>query len=279
MDVGAALRDARERRGLSLNQLSHATKISVTSLRAIESDRMDTLPGGIFTRGFVRAYAREVGLDPEDTIRRYLRECEPTDIVQAASPGIRNTRPDHACTAAGEMDRDQAERRAARVQWLLIAVLLVVSVVGSYTLAWWRSPLSRSALPVPHPGDAIARSSSPPSSPAADAAAHRETATTGSRELSSTVPTDRDVLYVDIRPQGVCWLSATSDGTRVMHRLMQPGEQQTIDVRDEVVLRVGDAAAFAFAINGMSGRLLGRAGEAVTVHITRQNYREFLSPE
>jgi hypothetical protein len=57
---------------------------------------------------------------------------------------------------------------------------------------------------------------------------------------------------------------------------MQPGEQQTIEVHDEVVLRVGDPAAFAFSINGMAGRSLGRAGEAATVHITKENYREFL---
>jgi hypothetical protein len=48
-------------------------------------------------------------------------------------------------------------------------------------------------------------------------------------------------------------------------------------VHDEVVLRIGDPAALAFSINGMAGRSLGRAGGAVTVHVTRQNYREFLS--
>jgi len=279
MNVGAALRDARERRGLSLDQLSQATKISVTTLGAIESNRIDKLPGGIFTRGFLRAYAREVGLDPEDTIQRYLRECEPvSDIVEVARPGTDEARLGHAPAVRGEMDRDEAERRPVRVQWLLGAVVLVISLVGYYTFAWWRAPASRTALPVPRPADAIdiMRSSSPAPSPRADGATRRETATAGSREPSSAVATDGDVLHVDIRSQGVCWLSATSDGTRVVYRLMQPEEQQTIEVRDEVVLLVGDPAAFAFSINGMSGRSLGRAGEAVTVHITRQNYREFL---
>lgn len=278
MDVGAALRDARERRGLSLDQLSHATKISVTILGAIESNRIDKLPGGIFTRGFLRAYAREVGLDPEDTIQRYLREREPvTDIVEVARPGTDEARPGHAPAVRGEMDRDEAERRPVRVQWLLGAVVLVISLVGYYTFAWWRAPASRTALPVPRPADAIdiTRPSSPAASPRADGATRRETATAGSREPTRAVAAD-GVLHVDIRPQGLCWLAASSDGTRVVYRLMQPGEQQTIEVHDEVVLRVGDPAAFAFSINGMSGRSLGRAGEAVTVHITTQNYREFL---
>jgi hypothetical protein len=85
------------------------------------------------------------------------------------------------------------------------------------------------------------------------------------------------LLHLDVRSQGPCWLSATVDGMRAVYRLMQPGEQQAIEVHDEVVLRIGDPAAFAFSINGMAGRSLGRAGGAVTVHITRQNYREFLS--
>jgi cytoskeleton protein RodZ len=65
MDVGAVLRDAREQRGLSLDQLAQATKIRVTVLQAIETNRGEKLPEPIFLRGFVRAYAREVGLNPQ----------------------------------------------------------------------------------------------------------------------------------------------------------------------------------------------------------------------
>jgi cytoskeleton protein RodZ len=274
MDVGAALRAARERRGLSLDQLSHTTKISVRILGAIESNRIDKLPGGIFTRGFLRAYAREVGLDPEDTIQRYLSEWEPVpDIVEVARPGRDEARPWHAPAVRREMDRDEAERRSVRLQWLL--GVLVISLVY---FGWWRAPAPRTALPDSPPADAIAitKPSSPAASPGADDATRRETAAAESREPSSALATDGDVLHVDIRAQGVCWVSATADGRRVVYRLMQPGEQQTLEMRDAIVLRVGDPAAFAFSINGMSGRSLGRAGEAVTVHVTRQTYREFL---
>jgi cytoskeletal protein RodZ len=277
MDVGAMLRDARERRGLSLDELSRRTKISVTILGAIENNRMEKLPGGIFTRGFLSAYAHEVGLDPKDTVRRYLGQFEPV-TVELARPGTGDARPEHARAARGQMDREEAERRAVRVQWLLGAVVLVIGLVGYCTFAWWRAPASRTALPVPQPASVVERSSSPALSPTTDGAAPRETATAGSPEPTRAVATDRDALHVDIRPQALCWLSAPSDGTRVVYRLMQPGEQQTIEVHDEAVLRVGDPAAFAFSINGMSGHLLGRAGEAVTVHISRQNYREFLRP-
>lgn len=279
MDVGAALRDARERRSLSLDQLSRTTKISVTILRAIEQNRMDRLPDGIFLRGFLRAYAREVGLNPEDTVRRYLGQFEPViDIIEVPKPGTDEARSEHGHAVRGAIDQDEAGRQAARVQRLVGIAVLVISLVGYYTFARWASA-PPTTLPLSRPPPSaieIARSSSPAGSSTAAAAARNEGATAGSPEPTTAVATGGDLLHVDIRPHGLCWLSATVDGTRVVYRLLQPGEPRTIEVHDEAVLQVGDPEAFAFSINGMAGRSLGPAGKAVTVHITRQNYREFL---
>lgn len=273
MDVGGALRDARERRGLSLDQLARATKIRVTTLQAIETNRREKLPEAIFLRGFVRAYAREVGLNPEDTVRQYLGQFEPVaEIVERAGPGTVDARREQTRGTQGATDHDEAERRVTRVQWLGL-VILVISVVAYYTIAWRPAP-----APLSSPAGAIeiARSASPGGSPTAATAARVEAATTGSGELTVAGATEGDLLHLDVRSQGLCWLSATVDDARAVYRLMQPGEQHTIEVHDDAVLRVGDAAAFAFSINGMEGRSLGRPGEAVTVHITKQNYREFL---
>src|SRR5919112_5208946 len=69
---GAKLREARERRGVSLRQIANATKISVGALEALERNDFSRLPGGIFSRAFVRSYAVEVGLDPDATIQEFL---------------------------------------------------------------------------------------------------------------------------------------------------------------------------------------------------------------
>ncbi len=73
-DFGGKLRQARERRGVSLRQIAGSTKISVASLDALERNDLSRLPGGIFSRAFVRSYALEVGLDPEETVREFV-EC------------------------------------------------------------------------------------------------------------------------------------------------------------------------------------------------------------
>jgi hypothetical protein len=152
-------------------------------------------------------------------------------------------------------------------------------LVGSYAFVQWWAAASSTALSFPRPPAGaieIAGSSSPAVAVTAAAAGRPETATAGSLEPTRTAAPEEDLLHVDIRPQGLCWVAATVDGTRIIYRLMPPGEQQTIDVREEVVVRIGDPAALTFSINGMEGRSLGRAGAAVTVHVTRQNYREFL---
>jgi transcriptional regulator with XRE-family HTH domain len=86
-DVGATLREARERRGLSLRQISNSTKIAMMTLEALERNDIARLPGGIFSRSFVRAYAVEVGLEPEVMIEQFMSQF-PQDSVTAGHPII-----------------------------------------------------------------------------------------------------------------------------------------------------------------------------------------------
>src|SRR5437867_13203656 len=84
-DFGGRLREARERRGMSLRQIANTTKISVAVLEALERNDVSRLPGGIFGRAFVRSYAVEVGLDPERTIQDFIAQF-PHDSIVAGHP-------------------------------------------------------------------------------------------------------------------------------------------------------------------------------------------------
>ena len=86
-DFGGTLRSARERKGISLRHIANATKISMGALESLERNDFDRLPGGIFSRSFVRAYAQEVGLDPDQTVADFLKEAgetfePPSQIVE-----------------------------------------------------------------------------------------------------------------------------------------------------------------------------------------------------
>ena len=83
-DVGAWLRAARERSGLSLRQIADSTKLSVRTLDLLERNRVSQLPGGIYRRSIVRAYAGEIGLDPEATLRTFLAHHPQDDDTMIA---------------------------------------------------------------------------------------------------------------------------------------------------------------------------------------------------
>ena len=84
-DFGSRMRHTREQRGVSLRQIAQTTKLSVSALEALERNDISRLPGGIFSRAFVRSYAAEIGIDPEDTVRDFLAQF-PHESVPGAGP-------------------------------------------------------------------------------------------------------------------------------------------------------------------------------------------------
>src|SRR5436190_14727922 len=119
-DVGSKLRAARERRGLSLRQIAAQTKISVGVLEALERNDISRLPGGIFSRAFVRAYAVEVGLDPEKTVRDFLGEFP---------DGVGATQVDHRASERIEFAEPTGLSRLGELARLNTGRLAVASVV------------------------------------------------------------------------------------------------------------------------------------------------------
>lgn len=148
MDIGATLRSARERRRLSLDQLSRVTKISTTALGALEHNELHKLPPPIFARGFVRAYAREVGLDVEEMVREFSAQLEPhPDDVGGADQGERIDASDRV----GDVEGQDQWHRGVLVR--LLSLSLVLAVVGVLFGAYRGSPTS------PGGGEAVAQSS------------------------------------------------------------------------------------------------------------------------
>ena len=81
---GKSLAREREARGISLEDISGYTKIGVRMLKAIEAERFDQLPGGIFNKSYVRQYARYLGLDEEQVASDYLQAA--ASISEVANP-------------------------------------------------------------------------------------------------------------------------------------------------------------------------------------------------
>jgi cytoskeleton protein RodZ len=92
-DFGSRMRHVREQRGVSLRQIAQTTKLSVSALEALERNDISRLPGGLFSRAFVRSYAAEIGTDPEATVRDFLSQFPHESVTGAGSsaPGDRQS--------------------------------------------------------------------------------------------------------------------------------------------------------------------------------------------
>jgi transcriptional regulator with XRE-family HTH domain len=253
MDVGMELRRARERRGISLQQLSQTSKISLRALNAIEADDIAALPAPVYTKAFVKTYARETGLDADDVAQRYMAQFEP----EASDPA------EIAPVSAPADDRHDLQvyvhailQRGRGTAALVLGMLALVVFLASRTERQPSSAAeSRGRTPVMTAG-------LPP------AAAPQPVATSGT--------TSARVLHIEIAPTAPCWVQAVVGGERRFAATLNPGDRRTLDAV-EVTLRVGDPAAFAFTIDGKRARVAGTPGRAVSVRIGSDNYSQFVA--
>ncbi|MBZ5556852.1 MAG: DUF4115 domain-containing protein [Acidobacteriia bacterium] len=276
-DFGKTLREARERRGVTLRQIANSTKLSVSQLEALERNDIARLPGGIFSRGIVRSYATEVGLDPEKAIQDFIAHFSHDEAVTAGHPTSEQNEDNEAL----ESDR----RMAGTFLWLLgVSVPIAAGVL--YFSFVGRRPV---AVAKPPAAEARAAESKPAEPPPVAAAAAETTPAAAPGAATDTVPPPappadvpapavaiEDRLTVGLSVKRPCWVSASVDGQRVIERLLAAGTQQTLDVKRELVLTAGDAGAIAVTLNGADAKPLGKSGEVVTTRFTTANFKDFL---
>jgi cytoskeletal protein RodZ len=115
-DFGLRMRHIREQRGVSLRQIAQTTKLSVSALEALERSDISRLPGGLFSRAFVRSYAAEIGADPEETVREFLAQF-PHESVTGVGPHLQAD------------DRSRGKRFVAGAMMIAATVVVVVGVI------------------------------------------------------------------------------------------------------------------------------------------------------
>jgi cytoskeletal protein RodZ len=320
--VGAKLKKARERRGISLRQVADSTKISVSVLQALERDDISYLPGGVVGRGFVRSFAAAVHLDPEAIVAEFVTQF-PSDSINDGYPAAArvesNERPEprasevaitiHPWQPSLPLRLAAAGATAALVVYLGLAVTKTsprwAEIQGNVITAATRladNAIGTSAEPPARPAApevpvaVVANESTgagvPPdegsgSEPAAVAVSQPAVATPASpergepaagvkTEAAPAAPPLQEPLKVMLSATSASWLIASVDGKKTINRLMEAGEQETLEARRELVLTAGNAGAIEMALNGAAAKSLGAAGATATVRVNRANLGNFL---
>ena len=251
---GENLRREREARGISLDEISETTKISVRLLQAIENEEFDRLPGGVFNVNFVRQYARQVGLD-EDRIVGDFRAmtAEPEEAAVVQRPGTSS--PEWTVPSSPEYEWDRERRNRMRA-WGTMGLAAVALAAATFLVVRNSAPPPPASAPSPAPV------TPPQSAPAPTAEAKPEP------PPPAPPPEPVAPIRVELQASDAVWVSAVADGKTAFVATLQPDQRREATAHERLRLRVGNAGALKITLNGEEQPAIGPVGFPRTVIFT-----------
>ena len=257
-------------------------------LQALEEDNFNQLPGGIFNRGFVRAYSRFVGLDEDQTIADYMQASgdAPPASTETVSPGDgsrENAAPEDVTRENKDRDRDKVSRLEAsadapprQLPWGVFAGALLVVALA---LSFWSHRRRE------HMRQAVRPNSAASATQQSGQASGSDLPTTGSPTTSSPArvsapsaapKTSHDLapaspaaipgeFTVVIQAREESWTTITADGKTISSELLPAGSERVVRGRKEITVRTGNAGAVDFRFNEKKVDVGGDYGEVKTV--------------
>ncbi len=237
--LGQELKQEREKRGISLEEISRVTRISLRFLQAIENDNFELLPGGFFNRAFLRAYLRYLGLDEGSFISRY-------ESLYSKKEALLNK----------SKDREWLHRHFPWAKIFLALFFLAAGFGFLYLVFQMR--------PKPEPLINRARIVEPVILPPALI-----------EEKKPAFPPNEINLKINFQER--TWIQVYVDGSKKLDGIKNPGDAFETTATKELLIHLGNAGGITYMLNGFKGKRLGRSGDVVkNIHITLENIKDFL---
>lgn len=257
---GEELRKHREQRQVSLASISEITRISEKMLESIEAGKFSVVPQA-YIRAFLRAYARAIGLDGDEALRRY--DAVNQEIRTAAEEWVNRGK-----TPPAKLERsvEDTVARTPGVSFpsILVAVIALVAVAAVIYLVNRGEP-----LPTQEPLSKVPF----------DRAIHESEAAVSQPETAPPLVVQAapvaDSLRLEITTTDSVWVSLVIDAARKGEYLFPAGRVRTWAAKDQFVISMGNAAAATFKLNGKDLGALGKRGAvARNVLITQSGVQQ-----
>jgi cytoskeleton protein RodZ len=240
LTFGEELRRERLIRGVSLEEISASTKISVRLLTALESSNVARLPAPVFTRGFIRSYSRHLGLDPDEMVNAYLADLKPGKGGDGGSK-------------KGRLRSRFLRGRRAAASTIVVSVTAILLLLGLIA-----RPQRRSASTIPLVQRRVAAVSfknvavSPGPAPSIQEE-HAAEPTKPASGVSMVLQFEQD-----------SWTEVTTaDGRPIFSGMSRRGTSQRFESQDGFRLTLGNAGGVRVTIDGRPLEPLGAAGQVV----------------
>jgi len=295
--IGDTLRRERQRRNLDLPEIAGKLKISSRFLEAMEHDDFAKLPGGVFTKSFVRQYADFLGLDADEMAAEVGHVMEPEPVLPEMSGKHKPDVPGIELEMGEERWQSVRERPVALPSWLRAGMLLVTLMVVCSGVYWWfqrphhpvlahevsppkPAAVAQPVIPVSQPvqtppAPAPSTVSPPPSTQASAEPTPTPTPTPAAAnpDVPNLAPNPNATVRVGITADEAVWVRADVNGKYQFSGTLQPHETRSIDADGQVILRLGNAGGVTITLNGKPVGAVGPKGQVRTVQFTSGGFQ------
>jgi cytoskeletal protein RodZ len=265
--IGAALRRARDQRGLTLDAVATLTKINRKHLESIESGDRSAIPGGFFYKSFVRQYAAALSAGNPDLV-------EDIEGLLAAeqTPGPPVARDEEVIKVMSAMPlQERASWNPSAASYAIFLVLALIGCSGLY--AWWHrtqqahaSADSRLRSPV-----VFEKTEAPKPQPQKSAEVQREAPAPPSEPATVTSNPDQKIS-LEVTANEEAWFSLNADGKTLFSGVLQAGQTKTFAARENARIKIGNAGGLDIKFNGKSTGPIGPKAQVRTVVFTPDKF-------
>ena len=277
---GARLKREREKRKITLDDISVATKIAPRFLVALESDQFDQLPGGIFNKGFVRSYASHLGLDENQTI---------ADFVAASAPVVPEAPLEETPVLASLADHVPQSRIKSKsandgLPWGMFALVLLAFAFGfslwgfhsrekpSPRIALVSTPAPSSPAPAPsvvEPEPVAKPVTTETASSVAQSPSTEPVASSPAVAVPPSTPQDAadsaGEFQVLVKAREDSWVAITADGKKIVQDTLAAPAERAVAAHNQVVIKTGSVGALEISFNGKKLAAQGRVNQVKTL--------------
>jgi cytoskeleton protein RodZ len=288
--LGQELKRRREERNISLREVSESTHLGMRFLQAIEADDFGMLPGALYARSFIRAYARCVGMNEEEAIAKYRKQVQ---IEESPEPQF--------------APREYASEPSSRMIYVGGALLLlgVIGIGGIITTYLERRQNNTATTPstINATNNVPINSASSPNSPTTGTSPAATNASTNSvtnpesatnnaattnvaanNAVETAPPADpaslpTETLTLTLKTSGESWVRVyTDDAANSQTVTVKPGQTQEFKAQSKMKVTIGNLPAVQVAINGQPAKLPSVNGLVVAnALISLENYRDYIA--
>lgn len=239
MKPGEILRAEREKRGLSLVEVENTTKIRAKYLEALENDAYQEIPGEVYRLGFLRNYARFLGIDPTSLVDHYKSLAG--DTGTSAPPQILV---EEIKGHTKEPVEEQRHRIFFAFPWKKVLGIAVVVVIALIIMAFVASGSRKKEEPTPQPSNT---------------------------EITQKPPAtefQKKGIIMDLVCRQDCWVRVVADGEEQFAGYLHPEDKKSFNATESIKIRLGNAGGVDIFYNGEKMPPAGRMGEVIDKEFT-----------